>query len=247
MNCEELEPLLAPYVDGEPGADRAEIDGHLRRCPPCASRAAQATAARRLVQRRSRALVPPAPPALRHRCAALARVRRSSWHGWLTLSRAALASAAGVLLVVATVGYAVVSGSQTLFVAGLTLDHIKCFAFTSSPATPPTADAVAAQLERHYGWRLAVPSGAGELRLDLVGARRCLSSDGTVAHVLYRHQGHPVSLFVLPGHRREPGALSLLGRDSRIWQRGETTFVLVGDEGVEALDSVARYFRAAAY
>lgn len=143
-----------------------------------------------------------------------------------------------------TIGYAVVSGSQALFVAGLTLDHVKCFALSSSASPNANASMVSSDLRRDYGWRLSVPAASKELRLDLVGARRCLSSDGTVAHVLYRHEGKPVSLFMVPGHAREAGALSMLGHESRIWSRGDTTFVLVGSEGAAGIDPVARYFEA---
>ena len=44
-----------------------------------------------------------------------------------------------------------------------------------------------------------IPAGLPRERLTLIGARRCLSTDGQVAHVLYRHAGRPVSLFMMPG------------------------------------------------
>ena len=34
--CRDVEERLAPYVDGEAGAEtRQAIDGHLSACPPC--------------------------------------------------------------------------------------------------------------------------------------------------------------------------------------------------------------------
>ncbi len=38
--------------------------------------------------------------------------------------------------------------------------------------------------------------------LELVGARPCLYGEGRVAHIMYRHHGVPVSLFMLPHSAR---------------------------------------------
>ena len=40
-DCRNLEPMLAPYVDGEAEPrTRAAVDGHLAACPPCRDRVA---------------------------------------------------------------------------------------------------------------------------------------------------------------------------------------------------------------
>lgn len=250
MNCHEVAPLLTPYVDGElPPAERAPIVDHLARCEPCAARAASEQAARRLVRLRARLLAVPAPDPLRARCAALAKPSRAPgrprWFAWHHLG---LATATGVLVALTgLVGYAAASHSPTMLVAGLTLDHLKCFAFSSNDPRPADAHALEAGLERDYGWRLAVPAGASRERLTLVGARRCFSTDGSIAHVLYRHAGRPVSLFVLPDRVHRAAAMSIAGHPARIWSQGGRTFVLVGSETDAGLQPVARYFLSAAY
>src|SRR6185295_361613 len=38
-NCDSLDPLVTPFVDGElPDRDRRAVEEHLRVCPPCHSR-----------------------------------------------------------------------------------------------------------------------------------------------------------------------------------------------------------------
>lgn len=250
LKCDEVDPLLTPYLDGEAPPDvREGVSSHLGRCRPCAARAAREDAARRLVQLRARTLTPPAPPALRSRCAGLARPSVPPAGAWFTFKglRLAVATAAVVLLAGVT-GYGAVTHSVTLLVAGLTLDHLKCFALSG---TPPQQQVdphdVEARLARDYGWSMVIPGGAPRERLTLVGARRCLSSDGRAAHVLYRHAGKALSLFVMPDTAREAASASFAGYPARIWSRGRTTFVLLASESDAAMRPVAEYFQAAAY
>lgn len=245
MKCDDIEPLLAPYVDDEaPPAERERVGEHLRRCPPCAARAATQRAARRLVQARAEAFSTPAPAALRARCAALARRPRRAftWPFW-TLATATASVA--VLAIVLT--YGMLTRSTVLFAAGLTLDHLKCFALAGSEPPPADMRAVEASLERRYGRRLAVPPGDRREHLTLLGVRRCLSTDGGVAHVLYRHGGIPLSLFVLPDRRRAAARLSFVGHVARIWSDGPMTYVLVGSESDAGIQPLARYFEAAVH
>src|SRR5947208_2837580 len=45
-SCREIDPLLAPYIDGEIAlADKAVVAAHLTACPPCRQRAEAETAA----------------------------------------------------------------------------------------------------------------------------------------------------------------------------------------------------------
>jgi anti-sigma factor RsiW len=247
VNCDELEPLLTPFVDDEasPG-DRERVTRHLGQCPPCAGRAAAERSARKVLQVRSAVLRTPAPPALRARCEALASrsPRRAAWRAaWRGLG---LSAAAAVVLILAVVGYGAVSHSPAMFVASLTIDHLKCFAFLEGRSGPADARGLSQTLEREYGWHVTVPAGLAGERLTLVGARRCLSSDGTIAHVMYRHAGRPVSLFVLPAGARAAARTSFAGYPAEIWSRGEKTYVLVASESDAVVRPVAEYFRAAA-
>ena len=75
MNCKTLDPLVTPYVDGElDAANRAELDAHLRVCPPCHTRVAAEQTVRELLQTRQSVLQKEhASAALRAKCAALTR------------------------------------------------------------------------------------------------------------------------------------------------------------------------------
>ena len=73
-------------------------------------------------------------------------------------------------------------------------------------------------------------------------ARRCLYGEGRIPHVLYRAGGEDLSLFVIEGVTRRPGDVAAFGHRSRIWTRGDKTFVLVSSESSgPRLDAAARY------
>ena len=65
----------------------------------------------------------------------------------------------------------------------------------------------------------------------LISVRRCIYGDGRAAHLLYRVDGEPVSLFILPGLVRPADQLSLFGYDEVVWNSGGRTLMLVGRAG----------------
>src|SRR3954465_5912385 len=80
-NCDSLDPLVTPFVDGAlPDVDRRAVEDHLRVCAPCHSRVTAERAVHELVRAR-RAGVPrtEAPDARLPRCAEL--VHRSAAPG----------------------------------------------------------------------------------------------------------------------------------------------------------------------
>ncbi len=243
-SCAEIDGLITPYLDGEVSeARRRAVDEHLAACAPCARRAGAEEAARRVLMVRAARLSTPAPPGLRERCAALAprpaRVRRRVADGWRRLGVAFAA-----LVVAGVFAFGAFSHSPTLLAAELSLDHMKCFAFFEPQVAQGDAGAVSRQLEADYGWRFAVPEGLPSLHLALLGARRCFSTDGSVAHVLYRHAGRPVSLFMVPGTSNPQTRVSVAGRVATIWSRADTTYVLLGDDSEAEMRPIAEYFRS---
>src|SRR4030095_3721222 len=71
--CKIIDPLVAPFIDGElPAADRRLVEDHLRACPPCHSRVVAERAVHTIIRARADLLRAPAPPALRARCHELA-------------------------------------------------------------------------------------------------------------------------------------------------------------------------------
>src|SRR5476649_746079 len=76
-NCQTIDPLITPFVDGElPVADRRGVEAHLRACPPCHSRVAAERAVHALMQQRRAALHASCAPSepLRAACALIARL-----------------------------------------------------------------------------------------------------------------------------------------------------------------------------
>ncbi|MFB3853030.1 MAG: zf-HC2 domain-containing protein [Vicinamibacterales bacterium] len=231
-NCEDIERLIAPYVDG--GIDEREkerVAAHLGACAPCRNTAGREAAARQVLHARAKALVPRASTDLRARCARTAGAPSSlAWvgRGASAWRRAAvpLAAAASLLLGVAAI-YATRATTASL-AAQLTLDHVKCFTLFSEPVTRVDPETVSRSLESAYGLRVDVPAGLDEEGLRLLGARRCLTADGRVAHVLYRHDGHNVSLFVIPGYEWKAGARSLMGHETIVWSANGNGYAVVG-------------------
>ena len=70
-SCRDVEPLMAPYVDGDaaPG-DRAAVEAHSKRAAAAATIVGAQRPARDVLRARRDELREPAPPQLRARCAA---------------------------------------------------------------------------------------------------------------------------------------------------------------------------------
>jgi anti-sigma factor RsiW len=245
--CHDIDPLITPFIDGEAAApDRAAVDAHVARCPSCRQRVSAERASRLALHERRQTLAGRAPLGLEARCAAVAREARRSrkrrgWGVWLVPVPAAAA-----LVVVALLAYAA-SGSSTALAAQLTLDHLKCFALFEQQSGPSDAQALEARLTADYGWHMKVPPGSADEGLRLVGARRCFSTDGRIAHILYRHEGRPLSLFLLPETERAAEALAVMGHEAVIWSRGRMTYVVVAREPHVRVEQVAAYIRKVTY
>ena len=61
-----------------------------------------------------------------------------------------------------------------------------------------------------FGWQLHLPEQFDASGLELVGSRRCLYGEGKVAHLMYRDQGRPVSIFMLPKRVRPEELVEVL-------------------------------------
>ena len=141
---------------------------------------------------------------------------------------------------------AVASHSATVLASELTLDHLKCFGLLVGVSGPPDARQLESKLENRYGWKMTIPDGEKAGGLTVVGARRCLYHDGGIAHVMYRYQGEPVSLFMLPETAEAPHDLAVMGHQTRIWSVGNTTYAVVmrGDRARSTRWSLRRSCRA---
>ena len=242
--CRDLEPLLASYVDGEAAADqRASVDAHIERCPPCRARVAGERAAVDVLRARRDALRTCASDALRARCAA--HRSRAPIAGvlarrpWIPLSLAAT-----VLLAVAGVFVLGLNNSVQAIATQLTLDHVKCFKVAPGAATTDVVEA-GKRWASTQGWDLTVPASSEAEQLEFLCVRRCFVTEGRAAHLMYKWRGQPLSVYVLPssfaGGTRE--VVERFGHEAVLWSERGRTYVVLARGRPEDLDGVVGYVR----
>ena len=259
-NCQSIDPLVTPYVDGEiPADDRARVEAHLRVCAPCHSRVAAERAVRTLIETRKPVLqTDSAPPSLRDSCARMAETAFASKLGESAATEAPawsagawrqrlmpLAAAASLVLIVGgAFVYQVTDKSTTVLAAELAADHMKCFAMNQVLDPHQDSSMVESAMSIGFGWPAHLPQQPEKMGLELVGARPCLYGEGRVAHIMYRYQGRPVSLFMLPQTVREESVIKALGHECAIWSEGDRTFVLVAREARNDVKRIASFVHA---
>ena len=246
LPCDHVRRLLAPWVDGDISpTDRGIVDAHLSVCSACATRAARERSARHVVHRaRPELLAETAPEGLHARIQAYAREARPAAvsGGWRRLP---ISIAATLLLAFSGLTLHLATGrSTTLLAAQLAADHVKCHLMQRDQGAADPLE-VQHRLAERYGFHARVPASSPEQRLRLVGATRCLTGEGTNAHILYRLDGRPVSLYLVPHETRSAVSVRVLGRDAVVWSRDNGTYVLVADSGASDLGRVARYMQRA--
>lgn len=242
--CRELERLLAPYVDGEATPNEcASVDAHLGVCPPCRERVAGERLARDVVRARRSGLRPCASADLRARCAAHRLIRRPPLLGRRALVPLSLAAT----LVLAVAGALLFGLSKPVeaLAAQLTADHVKCFEFT--PEATLDGPAAARRWSESRGWSIGVPPTDEATGLELVGVRRCFSTDGANAHLLYKWRGQPVSVYIVPrtirGASSAERLVEKLGHRAVIWSDGTRTYIVMTRGRPAGFDSVVRHVR----
>ena len=246
--CADLDERLTPFVDGEAApADRAEIGTHLAACPPCRKHADDERTARDLVREHRAELCPPAPAALRARCYGLRQAPAGRTVGATLRRWAPLSVAATLVLAVAAVFLLGLNDGAEALAASLAVDHVKCFK-VSVPDAPADAIAESRQWEQRQGWPVVIPAAAPAEELKLVDVRRCYSSDGRAAHLMYNWRGTPLSLYVLPQDTRRQRALRKIGHDAIIWSDNQRTYAVVTSRRSppDDLTRVVAYLKATA-
>ncbi len=255
-HCQQIDPLVTPFIDRElSDADRRAVEAHLLACPPCHSR----VEAEREVQALIRARVPAlkaadAPDALHARCWELARRTPcavvTASHALkpatpLSSRLVPYALAASLVLVVGgAFVYQATDKSARVLAAELTADHVKCFAMNRALGLHAGATAVESSMADGFDWRMHLPADPASAGLELVGSRQCLYGEGEIAHIMYRHDGHPVSLFMLPKTARSEQLVEVLGHEAAIWCVGNRTFVLVAREPRREVERMASFVQA---
>jgi anti-sigma factor RsiW len=302
-NCDSLDPLVTPFVDGElPDRDRRAVEEHLRVCPPCHSRVVAERAVHDLLRaRRSTFCRTEAPDALHLRCAELIHasrdgkataantehaetgnsqtrqnfqnvqyLERQNQNLWnpnlptpdprtsnprtpnaelrtpnasLSSRFAPLALAASLVAVVGGAFY-VATDNTRVMAAQLVADHEKCFAMNSALGTHQSASIVEQSMGAAFDWPVHLPDEPVRAGLELVGARLCMYGQGKIAHIMYRHQGQPVSVFMLPKTMRAQEFIEVLGKEAAIWCANNRTFVVVAGEPRRNVEQIASFMQA---
>jgi anti-sigma factor RsiW len=259
--CRDIEPLFAPYVDGEAQpAESAAVEAHLRSCPQCRHQVADERSIHEAFDRCRASFRECAPSELQRRCAAQRIVIgpgasastpvAPAERGFVRRTWVPLSMAATLLLAVAGVFMYGLRDSAGALAAQLAVDHVKCFEFAPHPDLLPDARTVGREWAAVRGWSIKVPETTSSEALELLGARRCLSTLGATAHLMYKWHGHPLSVYVLNTHAAnvgsDPRIIERLGQEAIIWSKGDRTYAVVAKGRPSEIEQIARYVRAAA-
>jgi anti-sigma factor RsiW len=149
-----------------------------------------------------------------------------------------------VLALAGAAVYGLVINPSRAVAAQLTLDHLKCFALFEEPAGLAPAD-VQAELKARHGIDIALPAVQAADGLTLVGGRRCVYLEGSLAHLLYRKGAVHVSLFVLPtGAKLSQTEVDVLGHSAVAFTKGGRTWVVLARVPHGELKAIASAFGA---
>jgi len=251
-SCTRFDSLVTPYLDGAlEGADLAFVDTHLSKCAPCRARVeVERSVCTLIASRRVELQAGPVPAGLVLRCRAastsllpVAPTVSSSAAWWQTWSFR-LAVAAAAILSVGAVTYRATVGQGQGVVAELAADHMKCFLMNSVLGTHHDTEIVEEEMRSRFDWVAHLPEHPETADLELVGSRPCLYERGTIAHIMYRHHGLPVSIFMLPGHLLDGSVRHALGHDAVMWSDANRTFVLVARAPRAEVEQVATFVQA---
>src|SRR5262245_23052489 len=158
---------------------------------------------------------------------------------------APFAMAASLVIVVGgAFVYQATDKSARVMAAELVADHAKCFALNSALGTFQSASVVEQNMGAAFNWDFRLPEEPVRQGLQLVGARLCMYGQGKIAHIMYRHQGNPVSVFMLPKTMRTEEFVEVLGHEAAIWCANNRTFVVVAGEPRRNVEQIASFMQA---
>ena len=248
--CADLDQRLAPYVDGEdPPVWRRAVDAHLAKCPPCRADVDAESAARSLLREHREALCERAPETLRARCAASVQppasasqrpassVSSARLRKWVPLSLAAT-----LVLAVAGVFLFGLNDRVEALAASLAMDHSRCFKVYG---TGTDADSGAAEhaWQQDQGWPIAIPQNEPAQQIKLVNVRRCFTTEGRSAHMMYTWRGEPISVYVLQGDTGRDRVIHKMGAQAVVWCANQRTYAVVANDQARDLTSIVDYMK----
>jgi anti-sigma factor RsiW len=253
VNCDQAQPLIAAYVDGELDMLRRRfVEKHLHGCAPCGAQHAELVALRR----RIRTEVPyfAAPPALAERVRAVvaatpaARSRRPQpiRERWPWLAGGALAGCAATVLAF-VVGTAVIDwqASENLVAQAVTR-HVQA---TLDDRLVDVASSDQHTVKPWLSARLDYSPPVHDLAGDgfpLVGGRLDTLGGRKVATLVYGYRKHTIDVFVRPDSFDMPSSHELRGFNVAHRRAAGWDWLAVSDASPDVLDTVlAKLVRAA--
>lgn len=244
-SCASIDPLVTPYVDGElVGVERERLERHIGHCQPCSARVSAERAVAALCRERRVALRLQAPATLRARCVETAAAGRDHRTSRIAMWRSMVPPLVAAATILFGVAWYASASSTDVIATELALDHVKCRLMNAVLGTRHSEAQVRSTVQDRFGWNVQLPERPEQLGLDLVGSRPCLYDHGTIAHIMYRHQGVLASLYMLPGRTQRDAAVRALGHEAVFWSNGDRTFVVVERMERAEVARVATFVRA---
>jgi len=164
--------------------------------------------------------------------------RKSAIRRWVPLSLAAT-----LVLAVAGVFLFGVNDRVEALAASLAVDHVKCFKVEGADREP-SAVVAQRQWEQNQGWSIVVPDTLPAEQLKLVDVRRCFTTDGRSAHMMYTWRGAPLSLYVLPENVGRDRVVDKMGHEAIIWCANSRTYAVVAEGHPQDITRVVEYMKA---
>ncbi|MEA2782121.1 MAG: hypothetical protein QOK29_3665 [Rhodospirillaceae bacterium] len=245
MKCDNAEPLVHAYVDGELDVSGSiAIEDHLKGCAQCRALREEISTLRK--QLRSGLESYPAPQGLRERIAlASPSVAPASpsvrWQRRQILAMAASVAIAILVSSGATYWAVVPSRNPSIndevvasHIRSLMADHLIDVASSDRHTVKPWFDG-----------KLDVAPAVADLTAEgfpLVGGRLDYIGKRPVAALVYRHGKHFINLFVCPTAGGEaagpiPKAQTIRGYNLRYWMAGDIAYWAISDVDPSALDN----------
>jgi anti-sigma factor RsiW len=259
-NCIEWSDQIEGYVDAElPPADMEAFRVHAKSCVACAASALATTQSKMAVRRAASCY--PAPPELRTRVIALAKVEAQpaqakperrwtdfgrlisvSWPRWALTTAALLVVAAG------------------LFVATNRRQESKVFAEFVDLHLTDLASANPVEVistDRHtvkpwFQGRIPFTFNLPELQgspFTLVGGRVSYFHQEPGAHLIFRYQRHLISVFIFRETAQLELPMSSLASQAstfslRTWTQGGLRYIIIGDAGLSTVQHLTELLRS---
>ncbi|MBI3608178.1 MAG: anti-sigma factor [Nitrospirae bacterium] len=248
MTCDGIQSLIHGYLDGELDAvTNIEIDRHLQTCPTCAPVYTRCRTLQTALRNGSLSWPPPVELVGRVRSALDAahpgRKLRSVFR------RPGL-QLVGALAMVSLIAWGLLSlrhgtTPEDLIIREVVSSHVRSL-MADHLTDVPSTDLHTVKPWFHGRLDFSPPVKSGGSDFSLIGGRLDYLGGRPVAALVYRHQQHPVNLFIWPLPDRsdtEIQSRSLQGYNLLWWTQSGMSYWVVSDLNAQDLQEFARSYR----